>query len=151
MTRLSFMWTIAIFLTAFTVNGQTTDSIRTNILGKWTISKHTLPEKGKVVNKFKAAETKITYEFRADGTYTNTSIWLFQGKWDTVVTVGKWKISPDKKNILTYDSKFLPPHNKDGQEADHPQKIIKLTKMEFVTEESLYSETPGTSYYTKQK
>ena len=117
------LWTILLFAYGVTV-AQTADSTKTKILGKWTIIKHTLPEKDKAVDKFKSTETKIIYEFKKDGTYVLTSDWLFQGKWDKVVTVGKWKLSADSKQINLYDNKFLPPHDKDGTCADHPLKSI---------------------------
>ena len=132
-----------------TLFGQTSDS-KNNIVGKWTMVKHTLLEKGKTVDKLNG-DAKIIYEFKADGTYKLTSSFKYKGKWDTVVTIGKWKISTDKKNIELFNNKFLPPHDKDGTCADHPLVIKKLTAMDFVTEEYWFSEDPvGTSSYKKQ-
>jgi hypothetical protein len=112
--------------------------------------KHTLLENGKTVGKLNG-DAKINYEFKADGTYKLTSAFKYKGKWDTVVTVGKWKISADNKNIELFNNKFLPPHDKDGTSADHPLIIKKLTATDFVTEEYWFSEAPaGTSSYKKQ-
>lgn len=112
--------------------------------------KHTLVENSKTVDKFNS-DAKIVYEFSIDGSYKLTSAFKYQGKWDTVVTVGKWKISSDNKNIELFNNKFLPPHDKDGTCADHPLVIVKLTATDFVTKEYWFSEDPaGTSTYIKQ-
>lgn len=109
-----------------------------------------LVENGKSVDKFNS-DSKINYEFKADGTYKLTSSFKFKGKWDTVVTIGQWKISSDNKKIELFNNKFLPPHDKDGTCADHPLPIKKLTATDFVTEEYWFSEDPaGTSSYKKQ-
>ncbi len=138
--------TILLILTTATVHGQSTDSIKAQIIGKWLLVKHTLLENKKTVDKL-TSDTKNIFEFKKDGTYKNTST----NKFGTVITVGKWKVSADKKAIDTYDNKFLPPWDKNAICADHPLNIIKLNKFEFVTNECLYSESPaGTSYYKKQ-
>ncbi|MBK9401175.1 MAG: hypothetical protein IPN36_10035 [Bacteroidetes bacterium] len=129
--------------------GQTTEP-KTNIIGKWTMVKHILVETGKPVEKLNN-DAKIDYEFKIDGAYELTSAFKYQGKWDTVVTVGKWKISTDKRKIELFNNKFLSPHDKDGTCADHPLLIKKLSATEFVTEEYWFSEGPaGTSSYKKQ-
>ncbi len=129
--------------------GQVTDP-NTNIVGKWTMVKHTLLENGKTVGKLNG-DAKIIYEFKVDGTYKLTSAFKYKGKWDTVVTVGKWKVSAGNKNIELFNNKFLPPHDKDGTSGDHPLIIKKLTATDFITEEYWFSEAPaGTSSYKKQ-
>ncbi len=146
---MKFLQTIILFLFSTLLFGQTSEP-KTNIVGKWTMVKHTLLENDKTVDKLNA-DGKIVYEFNADGTYKLTSSFKYQGKWDTVVTVGKWKISSDKKSIELFNNKFLPPHDKDGTCADHPLIIKKLTATDFVTEEYWYSEAAaGTSTYKKQ-
>ena len=77
--------------------GQTTDK-KINIVGKWVMTKHMLVENTKTVDKLNK-NAKIAYEFKVDGTYKLTSSFKYNGKWDTVVTVGKWKISADNKKI----------------------------------------------------
>jgi hypothetical protein len=129
--------------------GQTTDK-KTNIVGKWVMVKHMLVENTKTVDKLNG-DAKIAYEFKADGAYILTSSFKYKGKWETVVTVGKWKISADNKKIELFNNKFLPPNDKDGICADHPLIIKKMTATEFVTEECWFSEAPaGTSSYKKQ-
>jgi hypothetical protein len=146
---MKYLQTIIILLFSTLLFGQISDP-KTNIVGKWTMFKHILVENGKPVDKFNS-DAIIVYEFNVDGTYKLTSAFKYQGKFDTVVTVGKWKISSDKKKIELFNSKFLPPHDKDGTCADRPLIIKKLTSTEFVTEEYWFSEVPvGTSSYKKQ-
>ncbi len=143
-----FILLIGVWMVTISCFSQPIDSIKTKIVGKWILTKHTLLEKGKLVNKFNAQEGKIIFEFKDDGTYVNTSADTL----NSIVTVGKWKISTNKKNIDTYENKFLPPHDKDGICANHPLRIIKLTASEFITNEYFYSESAaGTSYYKKIK
>jgi len=141
--------TIILLLFSTLLFGQTSDP-KTSIVGKWTMFKHILVENGKPVDKFNS-DAKIVYEFNVDGTYKLTSAFKYEGKWDTFVTVGKWKITSDKKKVELFNNKFLPPHDKDGTSADHPLTIKKMTSTEFVTEEYWFSEDPaGTSSYKKQ-
>lgn len=151
MTRHFLALTFFLLFNVCSIFGQSIDSINVKLIGDWTLYKHTLLEKGKNEDKFNPIETKIIYEFKRDFTYKLISTWKFQDKGDSIITVGKWKISADKKQINLYDNKFLPPHDKDGICADHPLKIVKLTKTDFVTEEYIYNEFPvGISYYKKQ-
>lgn len=140
--------TILLIGTFLKLNAQT-DSISSYIIGKWQLVKHTLPVNGKAVNKLTSNESSV-FEFRKDGTYTNT----FNNKSTKegpCITVGKWKVSADGKQIDTFENKFFPPWNKNAICADHPLLLVKFTQTEFVTKECMYSEDPaGTSYYKKQ-
>ena len=142
------IYAIILLLFSTLLFGQTSDP-ETNIVGKWTMVKHILAKNGKPVDKFNSDAT-IVYDFNDDGTYSLTSAFKYQGKWDTVVTVGKLKISADNKNVELYNNKYLPPHDKDGTCADHPLVIKKLTTTDFVTLEYWFSEVAaGTSSYKK--
>ena len=146
---MKYLQTIILFLLSTLLFGQSYDP-KTTIVGKWTMVKHTLIENGRTEDKYNS-DVEITYEFKADGTYQLTSSFKYQGKWDTIVTVGKWKISSESRSIELFENKFQPPHDKDGISVDHPLVIKKLTKSHFVTEEYWFSElTSGTSTYKKQ-
>src|ERR1700722_16193187 len=125
-----------LLLTSGLAFGQTTDSIKMKIVGKWLLVKHTLVEHLKIVDKL-TPDTKDTYEFKNDGAYRNTTT----NKFGTVIVLGHWRISSDGKSIETYNNKFLPPSDHTGttinNDADHPLKIIKLTLNEFVPNECL--------------
>ncbi len=139
-----------LFFTSLVAFGQVSDSIKVKITGKWAMTKHVLPTADEAMNKI-IKETKSTYEFKSDGSYSHTFSQIYEGKLYTVVKEGHWKISSDKKEITLFNSKFLPPHDKNGIVGDHHLVIIKLSKTEFVTNEYYYDEAvPGTSYYKKQ-
>jgi hypothetical protein len=147
MTARAFQAALLIFIFSSHAFSQSIADVRgVKIIGKWLLVRHTLKEKRRTVDKL-TPDTKNIYEFKKDGTYRN----IFTNDSGTVITVGKWKISPDGKQILTRDNHFLPPHNKDGAVADRPLNIFKLTSTDFVTNECLYNEVPaGTSYYLRQ-
>ena len=138
---------LIISLSAF---GQKTDSVKTKITGKWAMTKHVLPTADESINQL-IKSTKSFYEFKSDGSYTHTFSQIYDGKPYTIVTAGQWKIASDNKKISVFNSKFLPPHDKDGIAGDRNLIIVKLSTKEFVTNENYFDEAiPGTSYYKKQ-
>ena len=74
-------------LFAISAFGQTTDSIKVKIIGKWTLIKQTIIENNEIKDIL-TADTKQIYEFKADGTYKFT----MTNKFGTCIAVGNWRI-----------------------------------------------------------
>lgn len=147
--EMKYVQTLLLFLFSTMLVGQM-PSPETNLIGKWAMVEHTLEENGKTIDKFNE-DAQVAYEFNADGSYELRSSFKYNGKWNTVVTVGQWRISPDSTHVELFDNNFLPPHDTDGTCADHALVIVDLTSSVFVTEEYWFSEyPPGRSTYRKQ-
>ena len=137
-----------IFLLAIAISNsyaQDSSEVKTMIIGKWTMSKFTLDHNGIAENMW-TTEFKNTYTFNSNGTWTST---YWRKGYGTNVSAGKWTVIEGGTKIHLYNNKFLPPHDKDGTLANHNLNVLKLSDREFITNECMFGEVPGTSYYRK--
>jgi hypothetical protein len=146
-----FRYIIFIFLTICTtfVFGQKVDKVASELVGKWVMSSHVLPKNDVALSQFNTGDL-ISYEFKSDGSYYHVWAATYQGKRDSIVTVGKWSISKNGKIIQTSDNSFIP-HQDNVLCGNYQLPIVKLNEQVFITKEHMYTEgKPGKSYYVKQ-
>lgn len=134
-----------------TLSFSQSDTLRDWLTGTWILSSHSVEEYTGNSNLL-SDEQRITLIFDIDGTYQSIGEFPHEGKVDEVITVGQWELdgSAENNEVYLYDNRFVPPHDRDGQVADHPMPLLKATRDSLWTTECLFFEDPpGVSLYIR--
>jgi len=139
------IFTYFLFLTVpLCFYGQTSDSLKHDLTGKWAMTKHIVLLNGdstNVVSKF----TPPIYYFYKDGTYYKT------GRKKRFKEIGTWTLYSND-SILHLSNRVFSYGKKIDKLQDKDFKILKWTVDGFSFDEYEYEEfILGTSYYKKMK